>query len=69
MFAPEDDTVNAVRDWLISTGIHPSRLVHSDNKGWLAFEASVEEAESLFLTEYYEHEHQHSSKVRVGCDR
>jgi tripeptidyl-peptidase-1 len=42
--------------------------VHSDNKGWLAFDATVEEAEKLLLTEYYEHEYCHSSSVRLGCD-
>ncbi len=69
MFAPHEDTVQAVKEWLTSFGIHDSRIVHSDNKGWLAFDATVEEAERLLLTEFHEHEHQHSSKVRVGCDK
>ena len=68
MFAPAEETVQAVREWLLMFGIHDSRVVHSDNKGWLAFDATVEEAEKLLLTEYYEHEHRHSSNVRVGCD-
>jgi tripeptidyl-peptidase-1 len=68
MFAPAEETVQAVREWLLMFGIHDSRIVHSDNKGWLAFDATVEEAEKLLLTEYYEHEHRHSSNVRVGCD-
>jgi tripeptidyl-peptidase I len=68
MFAPAAETVQAVREWLTSFGIHESRVVHSDNKGWLAFDATVEEAEKLLLTEYYEHEHRYSPNVRVGCD-
>lgn len=68
MFAPADESVQAVRDWLTTFGIHDSRVVHSDNKGWLAFDATVEEAEKLLLTEYYEHEHRHSPSIRVGCD-
>jgi tripeptidyl-peptidase-1 len=68
IFAPAEETVQAVREWLLMFGIHDSRIVHSDNKGWLAFDATVEEAEKLLLTEYYEHEHRHSSNVRVGCD-
>ncbi len=68
LFAPGEETVQAVREWLQSSGIEDSRIVHSDNKGWLAFGATVEEAENLLLTEYYEHEHRHSSNVRVGCD-
>jgi tripeptidyl-peptidase-1 len=69
MFAPEDEIVDAVRQWLTSSGLDDDRVVHSENKGWIAFDATVEEAERLLLTEFYEHEHKHSSKVRVGCDK
>jgi tripeptidyl-peptidase-1 len=69
MFAPDHGIVKAVKEWLIYSGIHDSRIVHSDNKGWLAFDASVEEAERLLLTEFYEHEHPDTSKIRVGCDK
>lgn len=68
MFAPADESVRAVREWLESFGIDNSRVVHSDNKGWLAFDATAEEAEKLLRTEYYEHEHSQSSNLRVGCD-
>ncbi|KUJ20186.1 subtilisin-like protein [Mollisia scopiformis] len=57
MFAPEQKTVDAVRAWLIDSGIAPQRLTHSDNKGWLAFDATTEEAETLLLTEYHLYEH------------
>ena len=50
-------------------GIHESRIVQSANKGWIAFDASVEEAKKLLLTEYYEHEHRRIPKIRVGCDK
>jgi subtilase family serine protease len=69
MFAPPEETVSAVMDWLTSSGIHRDRLVHTDNKGWIAFDASVQEVEGLLLTEFYEHEHKHSEKIRVGCDK
>lgn len=69
MFAPPEETVDAVKEWLTSFGIHSSRIIHSDNKGWLAFDATVEEAENLLHTEFYEHEHMHSPNVRVGCDQ
>jgi tripeptidyl-peptidase-1 len=69
MFAPPEDTVAAVKEWLTSSGIHGSRIVHSDNKGWIAFEATVEEAEALLLAEFHEHEHRESPNLRVGTDR
>jgi tripeptidyl-peptidase-1 len=69
MFAPEEKTVADIMNWLTNFGIHDSRIVHSENKGWIAADVTVEEAEALLLTEFYEHEHQHSPKVRVGCDK
>jgi len=69
MFAPEEEIVQAVKEWLLSSGIHDSRVVHSENKGWLAFDASIEEAERLLLAEFHEHEHLETSKTRVGCDK
>lgn len=68
VFAPTAETVQTVRDWLISAGIILERISVSDNKGWLAFDASVEEAEQLFRTRYYKHEHRDPQKYTVGCD-
>jgi tripeptidyl-peptidase-1 len=69
MFAPLEDTVVAVKEWLTSYGIDSLRIVHSDNKGWIAFDATAKEAEGLLLTEFYGYEHKYSSKVRVGCNK
>ncbi|CAI7645716.1 unnamed protein product [Penicillium manginii] len=68
MFAPSSQTVEEVREWLHSVGIDPSRVVHSDNKGWIAFDAYAHEAERLFVTEFYEHKHTASQSTKIGCD-
>lgn len=68
-FAPAEEAVKVVKEWLTSSGIHDSGIKHYQNKGWLAFDASAEEAERLLHAEFHEHEHLHSSKIRVGCDR
>ncbi|KAF4963087.1 hypothetical protein F66182_18143, partial [Fusarium sp. NRRL 66182] len=68
LFAPAEHHVESIKEWLHHSGIDKSRIVHSDNKGWLAFDATTEEAERLFQTEYFEHEHAQSDRVRVGCD-
>ncbi|GAM88207.1 hypothetical protein ANO11243_062380 [Dothideomycetidae sp. 11243] len=68
-FQPSDETVQAVRDWLVSIGgIEDSRLTHSDNKGWLAFDATTEEVESLLHTTYHTYEHTNSGSMFVGTD-
>lgn len=67
-FSPSQDAVDSVRGWLVAAGIHPSRIVHSDNKGWLAFDAYAHEAEKLMMTEFHEHTHSRTGGMRVGCD-
>jgi len=70
-FAPTAETVQMVRDWLIRAGIKEERILVADNKGWLAFDAEVEEAEELFRAKYYMHEaggRSGSGKYSVGCD-
>lgn len=69
MFAPSAEAVDAVREWLHAAGIDRSRVVHSDNKGWLAFDAYAHEAEGLFMTEFYEHNHMSSESTKIGCDQ
>lgn len=68
-FAPAKETIDSVLEWLASSGIDTARVAQPSSKGWLAFDASAEEAESLFKTEFYEHEHKSTGDVRVGCDR
>lgn len=65
MFAPAEDAVRSVMNWLKEHGI--GGVVHSDNKGWLAFDIPASQAEELFKTEYHEYEHKKyldSEKVR-----
>lgn len=67
MFAPSHETVQAVREWLILSGVEVSRIIHSDNKGWIAMDIPAWRAEELFQTTYHEHVHT-SGAVRVGSD-
>ncbi|GAB7355963.1 hypothetical protein MBLNU459_g6595t1 [Dothideomycetes sp. NU459] len=68
-FQPAEDTVKAVMDWLVNVGgISDHRITHSDNKGWLAFDATNEEAENLLHTKFHEFEHSSSGSSKVACD-
>lgn len=67
-FAPSEESVQTVREWLVASGIEDDAIVHSENKGWLAFDIPAWQAEDLFQTEYHEHVHSTSRQVRVGCD-
>lgn len=47
--------MDAVLNWLHSSGIHRDNVTHSENKQWLVFPCLVEQAENLFHTDYYEY--------------
>lgn len=67
-FKPSENTVQTVRDWLTSSGISASRVVHSDNKGWLAFDASGAETERLLHTEFYVHHDSITGSKMPACE-
>jgi len=69
MFSPEEKTVEMVKGWLNDSGIHVDRVKHSDNKGWLAFDAYVDEAERLLNTNYDLYEHSETGHVTPACER
>lgn len=68
IFAPDDETVEIVKNWLLSSGLFEEKdIIQYENKGWLAVDMPAKHAESLFGTEYYEHD-TGKGGVRVGCD-
>ena len=69
MFAPSDETITTVREWLVDSGIPAERITHSDNKGWLAFDISAQQAESLLHTEYYVYEHTSYGHIETACEQ
>ena len=69
-FKPTDETVDAVHKWLVENGIAKERITHSDNKAWLAFDATANEAEALLQTEYYHDAdtHHDAKRATVGSN-
>ncbi|KAI9712697.1 MAG: hypothetical protein M1820_001318 [Bogoriella megaspora] len=67
-FQPPAETVAAVKSWLVDAGITSKRITHSDNKGWLAFDATTAEAEKLLQTEYHEFEDRLTSIRIPSCE-
>lgn len=58
-FAPNNDTIDAVRMWLEENGIEAKRAKLSKSKGWIEVDgATVGEVESLLATEYHVFEHE-----------
>ena len=64
-FEPAYESVDAVRAWLMGSGIKD--VVESASKGWLSFETTVSHAEGLLQSQYYEHTDAQSGAVRLTC--
>ena len=56
-FAPSKETISAVTNWLVDSGISRDRLRLSSNKGWIHVNASTSEVENLLNTEYHVYSH------------
>lgn len=58
-----------MKTWLIDNGISSERITHTDNRAWLAFFATPDEAENLLKTEFHEFEDSITGGVMPGCDK
>lgn len=67
-FAPSQDTISVVHEWLLAAGIARGRITKSRSSGWLHFNATIEEAEMLLRTEYHLYEHEVTGQGHVACD-
>ena len=66
MFAPREESILAVSEWLQTAGIVPDEI--ASRKGWLAVDLPASQVEQLFKAKYYEHESA-DGMTRIGCDR
>jgi len=67
LFSPTDDTIAAVRKWLVSAADIPHDKIRVSKNGWLAVDLPVHKAEKAFRTLYYEHEDR-AGRLRIGSD-
>lgn len=56
-FAPSDETVRSVVDWLIGSGFARDRLRLTASRGWIEVNATTAEVEDLLNTEYHIYRH------------
>ena len=68
-FAPHNRTVTAVRDW-VSTALGKTKeITHTDNKLWLAFDATTEELDSLLYAQHHESHDEASGHAMIAFGR
>lgn len=68
LFAPDDESIETVKKWLVSAGIPAADIVIPKSKGWVAFESTAEQLESVFQTKYHVYHHARSDEHHVGTD-
>lgn len=68
MFAPTEETLKVVEDWLLKSGINGSQIVRYANNAWLAVDVPAKDAESLLSTYYYVYGASNDTTIRLGCD-
>ncbi|MCJ1312828.1 hypothetical protein MMC25_006504 [Agyrium rufum] len=66
-FAATKETIEAVHEWLVKSGIDSERINLSAGKNWLNFDATVSEMESLLQTEYKFYKHEQGQN-HLACD-
>jgi tripeptidyl-peptidase I len=64
-FAPDSQSIDAVRAWLGDHGITEV----TERNGWLSFKSPVGSVESLIDAHYYEFDDFEGRGVRIGCDQ
>lgn len=68
-FAPSQDTIDAVMGWLRAAGIGQDRIRSSRSSGWLHFNVTVQEAETLLKTGYHLYEHEITGQGHIACNK
>ncbi|KAH8820611.1 peptidase S8/S53 domain-containing protein [Xylogone sp. PMI_703] len=67
-FAASTETIDAVKAWVMASGIEESRINLSKGRNWLKFDLSVEEAEALLQTKYNIFSHSETEKEHLACE-
>lgn len=67
-FAPSEEAVTSITNWLADYGIHSDRVKQSQSLNWIHVNMTVSEAEQLLKTKYYEYKHSLSDDAHVACD-
>ncbi|QUC21684.1 uncharacterized protein UV8b_05927 [Ustilaginoidea virens] len=68
LFAPDESSINAVKSWLVRSGVSASKITIPRSKGWIDFRATVGELESMLKTKYHMYDHVQSRNAHIGTD-
>ena len=61
-FAPHEETILGVKNWLQEEGFEDDRYRLTNSKGWIELKVSATEAERLLDTQFHEYRHTDGSR-------
>jgi tripeptidyl-peptidase-1 len=67
-FAPSTETLASVKSWLTESGIESERITLSKGRNWFKVNVTVEEAESLLMTQYNVYTNVQTGQDHLACD-
>lgn len=65
-FAPRQDSVDAITKWLVEAGISADSITTPKSKGWVQFQSTIGQLESLLHTRYNYFESRNTAKQFLG---
>ncbi len=68
-FAPRRDAFDAVHGWLREAGVDRQLIMRSADQGWLFFNTTILEAETLLMTEFSAYNNTRTSEKHLACER
>ncbi|TWU78818.1 hypothetical protein ED733_007331 [Metarhizium rileyi] len=68
LFAPSEQTINEVKAWLAASGIPAESIKLSNSKGWLNFNTTASQLESLLQTKFYLYTSSEADGVYFGTE-
>ncbi|KAJ6446394.1 peptidase S8/S53, subtilisin/kexin/sedolisin [Purpureocillium lavendulum] len=60
LFAPADESIVKVKEWLVLSGVAEASIVVPQSKGWVHFDATVSQLEALVKADYHIYNHARS---------
>lgn len=68
LFAPDSKSVDAVKNWLIKSGVPANKITVPRSKGWVNFDTTVSQLEGLLGAKYHAYDHISARHAHIGTD-
>lgn len=68
LFAPDSKSIDAVKSWLIKSGVPANKITVPRSKGWVNFDTTVSQLEGLLGAKYHAYDHISARNAHIGTD-